>query len=55
VLAQHVGDALEQPRAFEWRRVAPAVEGFLRRTDGGIDIGGAAIGDRARAIGRCRD
>ena len=45
MLAQHVGDALEEARALERRRIAPAVEGFLRRADRGIDIGGAAIGD----------
>jgi hypothetical protein len=47
VLAQHRGDALEQPRALERRRVAPAVERLLGRLYGGIDVVGAAVGDRA--------
>jgi hypothetical protein len=46
VVAQHVGDAFEEPRALERRGVAPGREGGLGRGDGGIDIGRAAICDR---------
>ena len=47
VLAQHIGDALEHPRAFERRRVAPGRERRLGGGHRGVDIGCAAIGDRA--------
>ena len=46
VLAQHIGDALQKPRAFERRRIAPSREGRLGRIHRGVDIGRAAIGDR---------
>ena len=47
VVAQHIGDALEEPRAFERRRIAPGRERRLGRAHRGVDIGRAAIGDRA--------
>ncbi len=47
VVAQHSGDALQQPRPLERRRVAPGRERRLGRAHRGIDIGCAAIGDRA--------
>jgi hypothetical protein len=46
VLAQDRGDALEHARAFERRHVAPFGERRLGGIDGGIDVVGAAIGDR---------
>ena len=51
-LAQHIGDALKEPRALERRRVAPTIEGFLRRADRGIDVVCAAIGDGAERLAR---
>ena len=47
VFPQDRGDALEQARALERRRVAPAVERLLRRLHGSVDVVGAAIGERA--------
>ena len=54
VLAQHVGDTLEQPRALEWRRVAPAVEGLFGRADRGLDIRGVAIGEGTKRLAGAR-
>ena len=52
VLAQHIGDALEQARTLERRRVAPGRERGLGRIHRGVDIGGAAIGHRPERLGR---
>ena len=43
---------LEEARALERQGVAPAVERFLGRLHGGVDVVGAAVGDRAERLAR---